>query len=248
MYYRYSVATGLTKVREHTKKFLAAGVTGVAAIGLMAAPAMAAVSLTNGGFEDGNFANPYNEVYAGDATTINGWKVESGSVDLITSYWAASEGDQSIDLNGLEAGAISQTLTTVAGHAYTVSFDLAGNPDGGPAVKTLTIAATGGVTTPYSFDTTGHSTVSKESMGWEQRTYGFTATGTSTTLTFTSTTTEGAQWFGPALDNVTIAESLPTTKDQCKNNGWKSYGTLFKNQGDCVSFVATGGRNLPAGL
>jgi hypothetical protein len=39
----------------------------------------------------------------------------------------------------------------------------------------------------------------------------------------------------------------PTSKDQCKNGGWMSYtdanGTPFKNQGDCVSYVATGGRN-----
>ena len=37
--------------------------------------------------------------------------------------------------------------------------------------------------------------------------------------------------------------------DQCKNNGWKNNfpaGT-FKNQGDCVSFFASGGRNQPAG-
>jgi hypothetical protein len=37
---------------------------------------------------------------------------------------------------------------------------------------------------------------------------------------------------------------LPTSKDQCKNGGWRSYG-VFKNQGDCVSFVATGGKNPP---
>jgi hypothetical protein len=30
--------------------------------------------------------------------------------------------------------------------------------------------------------------------------------------------------------------SLPTSKDQCKNGGWKTYG-VFKNQGDCVSFA-----------
>jgi len=40
---------------------------------------------------------------------------------------------------------------------------------------------------------------------------------------------------------------LPTKADQCKKGGWRSYGTTFKNQGDCVSFVATGGRNAPAG-
>jgi hypothetical protein len=40
---------------------------------------------------------------------------------------------------------------------------------------------------------------------------------------------------------VTDASELPTSKDQCKNGGWRGYG-VFKNQGDCVSFVATGGR------
>jgi hypothetical protein len=40
---------------------------------------------------------------------------------------------------------------------------------------------------------------------------------------------------------------VPTSKDQCKNGGYKNYPALgFKNQGDCVSFVATGGRNGPA--
>jgi len=39
---------------------------------------------------------------------------------------------------------------------------------------------------------------------------------------------------------------MPTDKEQCKKGGWDIFG-VFKNQGDCVSFVATGGRNLPAG-
>ena len=45
---------------------------------------------------------------------------------------------------------------------------------------------------------------------------------------------------------VTDAPPLPTTKDQCKNGGWRTYG-VFKNQGDCVSFVATGRKNPPGG-
>ena len=40
--------------------------------------------------------------------------------------------------------------------------------------------------------------------------------------------------------------SVPT-QDQCKNGGWKTFG-VFKNQGDCVSFVSTGGKNPPANL
>ncbi len=46
--------------------------------------------------------------------------------------------------------------------------------------------------------------------------------------------------------NVTCAPR-PTSKQQCKDGGWRRYG-VFKNQGDCVSFVATGGRNAPAGV
>jgi hypothetical protein len=43
----------------------------------------------------------------------------------------------------------------------------------------------------------------------------------------------------------------PTSKDQCKNGGWQSLtdanGAKFKNQGDCVSYVATRGRNPGSG-
>lgn len=58
-------------------------------------------------------------------------------------------------------------------------------------------------------------------------------------------------WYGDNTGNLSVAIyscnlNKPTNKDQCKNGGWQSYG-VFKNQGDCVSFVATGGKNLPAG-
>ena len=33
-------------------------------------------------------------------------------------------------------------------------------------------------------------------------------------------------------------------KDSCKNGGWTAFG-WFRNQGDCVSFFATGGKNGP---
>jgi hypothetical protein len=45
---------------------------------------------------------------------------------------------------------------------------------------------------------------------------------------------------------VTDVSPLPTATAQCKDGGWRNFG-VFKNQGDCVSFVATGGRNQPGG-
>jgi hypothetical protein len=41
---------------------------------------------------------------------------------------------------------------------------------------------------------------------------------------------------------VIAAPALPTSKDQCKNGGWQSY-VIFRNEGDCVTFVAAGGKN-----
>jgi hypothetical protein len=44
---------------------------------------------------------------------------------------------------------------------------------------------------------------------------------------------------------VVDAKPFPTSKDQCKNGGWRNYPD-FKNEGDCVSFVTTKGKNPPA--
>jgi hypothetical protein len=43
---------------------------------------------------------------------------------------------------------------------------------------------------------------------------------------------------------VTPTATVPRTKDDCKHGGWRAFGR-FRNQGDCVSFVATGGRRPP---
>ena len=32
--------------------------------------------------------------------------------------------------------------------------------------------------------------------------------------------------------------TTPTSKEQCRHGGWKNFGGMFKNQGQCVSFVA----------
>jgi hypothetical protein len=40
-------------------------------------------------------------------------------------------------------------------------------------------------------------------------------------------------------DIVVTPAPMPTSKDQCKDDGWRQFG-VFRNQGDCVSFVANG--------
>jgi hypothetical protein len=59
-------------------------------------------------------------------------------------------------------------------------------------------------------------------------------------------------WWHPALFGIpqddlafqaSFSSPLPTSIAQCMNGGWKNFGTTFKNQGDCVAFVASGGKN-----
>ena len=51
------------------------------------------------------------------------------------------------------------------------------------------------------------------------------------------------------LSNITVngelqVPTVQTAKDQCKDGGWQTFSSpSFKNQGDCVSYFATGGTN-----
>jgi hypothetical protein len=68
--------------------------------------------------------------------------------------------------------------------------------------------------------------------------------GTTVRIRFAEVDNEG--FFNASVDNVAVTSTpagLPTSKDQCKNGGWKNFGTMFKNQGQCVSFVASGGKS-----
>ena len=53
-------------------------------------------------------------------------------------------------------------------------------------------------------------------------------------------TGQGNRQMGAARYTDACAPPPPTDKDQCKNGGWKNFGTRFKNQGQCVRFVNTG--------
>ncbi len=54
----------------------------------------------------------------------------------------------------------------------------------------------------------------------------------------------GVTWLSAAIQGSdshfqTYVQPSPTSKQQCKHGGWRSF-PQFKNQGDCLSFVNTG--------
>jgi choice-of-anchor C domain-containing protein len=174
-------------------------------------------TITNGSFEGSGDIGNFQTVNAPDPLTIPGWTVASGSVDWIQNYWISADGFRSLDMNGLAPGSITQTINGLTnGWTYQVSFELSGNPAGGPADKTLSLTA-GVDTSPYTF-TIGSNSLG--AMGWVPESFFFKATGPSELLSFTSTTTGDSgnstypTAFGPALDNVSISVSqtpLPST-------------------------------------
>jgi choice-of-anchor C domain-containing protein len=173
----------------------------IAAAVAFSATAARADLITNGSFETSTVGSvgAFTTLSAG-STAITGWTIGAGGIDYIGTYWNAADGSYSLDMSALSAGTISQTLNTIAGHSYSVSFALAGNPDSGPAIKQLLVSATGAGSGAYSFDTTGDS---KTAMGWVTETYFFIAQGSSTTLTFASLINNP---YGPALDNVSVTD------------------------------------------
>lgn len=159
--------------------------------------------IQNGSFESAS-VNPgsgFSTLYGG-STSITGWTVLGGSIDYIGGYWKASDGERSLDLNGNAQGGVEQSINTVIGNTYMVSYDLASNTDGSPTIKYLNVNAAGisTQTVSFSFDKTGHT---RSNMGWVTESWTFVADDTITKLQFISGIT-GA--YGPALDNVKVED------------------------------------------
>ncbi|MFI5617866.1 choice-of-anchor C family protein [Streptomyces sp. NPDC051567] len=181
-----------------------AGLLAAGSVVVMATPSAAAVSR----FDDGSFeyptapANAFTTLAAGQS--IGPWKVVSGSVDLIgAGFWQAAEGNQSVDLNGNQTGAVSQTFSTIVGRTYTVTYALASNPAGAPTVKTGRVLVDGQNFQDFSFDSTGKTFTA---MGYVQRQVTFVANAPTTTLGFVSTQ-PGA--YGPVIDDVRVTAGSP---------------------------------------
>lgn len=174
------------------------------ALALAAAPAAAQNLLADSGFESP--VAPANGFFTyGAPQTFGAWTVEAGSVDLLNNYFAPNTGAQSVDLDGSSPGAIYQDFATTVGQSYAVQFFMAGNVEGGAAIKRVELfwgPSAGALTSlgVFSFDVTGRT---RTNMGWALRDAGLaTATSTSTRLAFRSLSAFGAN--GAVLDDASV--------------------------------------------
>jgi len=161
----------------------------LAALLLLAAPSVAQANLIlNPSFEDPG-AN---------------WTYDN--VDWWTGAATAKDGVYIIDLNSSTPGSISQSFATTIGQQYGVTFWLAGNPEEGSTTKYMQVTAGNVPNRQFSFDINGYTL---ENMGWTEKSFLFTATGTTTTLLFESLS---PGWSGAVIDLVSVdAVPLPAT-------------------------------------
>ncbi|MEQ1523234.1 MAG: DUF642 domain-containing protein [Aestuariivirga sp.] len=201
-----------------TKRLISLILASIGASALIAAmPAASATLVVNGGFQAGvpDFSGDedrFEQVDAGDNTTLPGWTVGPGNVDWIHGYWEGSSGnlnDYSVDLSGSANGTIWQTITgLVTNQWYELTFDVATNFDM-PAPQSLIFSFAGGIGGILgSADGTTHPNDS-----WTTYTIPIQWWGGSDTavLLFASagSVNSGCCW-GPALDNVALnAVPLP---------------------------------------
>ena len=174
---------------------LSLAITGAASPAAAATPDL----ISDGSFETPVVAPPWIQVRAGQS--LGNWTVDAGNVELIHNGGNAADGQQYVDLDGSNAaGTIHQDLSTKLGARYTIRFALAGNPEGGPTVKTLRLQF-GAFTRTFTFDTTGHTW---NDPGWVTQTVTLPALNTTTRLSLQSLDTGSPLSYGPMVDAVSV--------------------------------------------
>ena len=163
-------------------------------------------------------------------TTGPGYKV---SVDGAIPGITVSQVSGPSDMNDLQAG------TT-----YTLVYDVnVPNPFGVPFSFKPNVHVNGG-TSSSSFDccTGPTNSISFPDSTLDGGTVGRGHVTYSVDQTVNSWSINMGDFLEVAYDGLVLLP--PTSPDQCKNGGWRRFG-VFKNQGDCVSYLVTGGDNPP---
>jgi Protein of unknown function (DUF642)/PEP-CTERM motif len=164
------------------KATLAAALSLAALLGVAGQAAASTNLLVNGSFEDITGAAPQSwggYTFGDGFSTLPGWSVVSGNVDVTTnaSGWSpAYDGVDSLDINGWEAGTISQSFADKAGATYTVFFAYSRNAAGAPDPATADVTAgdqtvhVSSPNDPSQFGTVG-------AMLWKTDSFTFVGTG-----------------------------------------------------------------------
>ncbi len=161
--------------------------------------------IVNGGFETPALANGTWQVFP-DASQTS-WTVESGAGLEIQNHAAGDphSGNQLAELDSNNSSAISQTVTTVAGGNYTLSFWYSPRPNRPAGDNTIgTVVKVVSDNTVLVTDTIGAASAGGANTNWQHFSYNFVAADTGTKVMFTDLGTNNS--FGGYLDDVSLVQ------------------------------------------
>jgi hypothetical protein len=185
------------------KKFLAVLMSGLL---ILAASGIAQANLiVNGSFENNNgFVNNGQDTMVLNplSNTMGGWTVVSNQLAWIGASnpfaLSASNGTYFLDLTSYYDagiyGGVTQTINTVAGATYQLSFDLGGSPQYGSSDSIQ--ASAGSIINTYSIN----ASINNQ---WNNETLNFTANDSSTVISLIGLS--GGYYIG--LDNVSVTQT-----------------------------------------
>jgi hypothetical protein len=237
----------------------------MATLGFMALPLTASAATPAFGLQ------PFEFVGAADDC---GTGYPAGT-DIVTAKWDGTTGNPApsilLQKNGLTADCSAagvDIFTTLEGGPVSalteLNYDYATDEHCGAGAPRFNIQTEGGTAVTLGCVYGTHTDLGN---GWTHVKFDATqiaaAAGTTGGTTLqdlyiifdegTDTTSDTIETPGTVhIDNISVngavvgSPTSPTDKGQCKKNGWKAFNPTFKNQGDCVSYVATHGKNPPS--
>jgi hypothetical protein len=199
-----------------------------AAMVLLLASAARADLVTNGSFETGT--NPPTgdgdtqaigtsnitgwTVVANDGTTVDNGKnvlwINNGSYGLSTPF-----GTYFLDLTGTTDSTpydgVTQSIATVSGQQYVLTFDLGVSTNGGPFSGTISVDADINSSPTLFTDNGTTGTLTSDNTLWTDESLTFTATSTSTAIAIIGETDTAGEFIG--LDNVSVNLAPPSVPE-----------------------------------
>ncbi len=238
------------KNKKTTRKLIAPLVL-ITILGLSAHLARAGL-ITNGSFETPSAASVGGaiEIYAGSEPSDFAWKVNSGTVEVVhqgyvggngTFNGAAYEGQQWLDLDGISPGSVSQTFATTPGVTYNLTFAYANNPylrNNGPAQATVSVSDSGSGASLISPVSISHGSSTADNYQWSlSGVITFTATGSSTTLSFTSNDPVNSD-AGILLDKIRVSVGTSSFFDGAVALSQGVYYLAFSANGNVFGYYS----------
>ena len=219
---------------------------------LIATRVLAANLIVNGSFENpsvpvGSFIN-----YLGGSTAITGWTVVGVDSAVVSRTFMqsgitfeAQDGNQWIDLAGITANSmtsgVTQNISTTIGQPYDLTFYVGSATDHNLFFPTtVDLSINGSAREHYT-----NPNAPTNMLNWQSFTVNFTATSSTTNLTFFNG--DASNNYNTALDNVSV-NTVPGTPGDYNNNGAvdaADYVAWRKGNNPLYNEVATIGSNTP---